>query len=557
MYFLCRKDIGNKSLIEEREMSIQRKLIIALCLIVGINTLAFYAVYYKVRIAQNNYISKLEGKLEAFERSDKLLKNIIQIQQFLTDISATRALDGLDDGKEKAKEYYSSAIEEIEYLKSYTGEVKKFENIRIKLDSYFKMGNKMADMYIKFGPKKANKLMASFDETAVSLSDELFPVVKKIKSGFTESLVEVNKRVDFVRFVTYYLPMGLVVCVFLGGYFFFRFLNREFEEISAKLNRVSDFLKDQSVDLNIVSSDLEKSANGQYEKIQQTVSAMDEISHMANETRDNTASVMNLSQETTTATERGKSTVREMVQAIEQITESNEKMIHEVKNGNTEIGHIVDLISEIGEKTAIINDIVFQTKLLSFNASVEAARAGEHGKGFAVVAEEVGNLADMSGKASSEINSMLEIGTAKVKGIVEHIRKGVDLMAEENRKKVQAGIDKASACEKELSSIGQNVSNVHKSIKAISTATDEQSTGIVDATQGMRGIDGLAHGNTDLAKNVSFVSDKMTRNIDELVSLDLELKKLSGLLDTEEEGKGSVDTNQPSFELLDDIDDAA
>jgi len=40
-----------------------------------------------------------------------------------------------------------------------------------------------------------------------------------------------------------------------------------------------------------------------------------------------------------------------------------------------------------------MNDIVFQTKLLSFNASVEAARAGIHGKGFAVVADEVGNLA--------------------------------------------------------------------------------------------------------------------------------------------------------------------
>ncbi|MBC7465119.1 MAG: hypothetical protein H7256_03945 [Bdellovibrio sp.] len=50
-------------------------------------------------------------------------------------------------------------------------------------------------------------------------------------------------------------------------------------------------------------------------------------------------------------------------------------------------------MEEIGNKTKVINDIVFQTKLLSFNASVEAARAGEHGKGFAVVAEEVGKLA--------------------------------------------------------------------------------------------------------------------------------------------------------------------
>ena len=72
------------------------------------------------------------------------------------------------------------------------------------------------------------------------------------------------------------------------------------------------------------------------------------------------------------------------------------------------------LISEIGNKTKVINDIVFQTKLLSFNASVEAARAGEHGKGFSVVAEEVGNLAHMSGNSAKEITQLLESSINRV-----------------------------------------------------------------------------------------------------------------------------------------------
>ena len=66
------------------------------------------------------------------------------------------------------------------------------------------------------------------------------------------------------------------------------------------------------------------------------------------------------------------------------------------------------IIQEIEDKTKAIDEIVFQTKLLSFNASVEAERAGEHGRGFSVVAQEVGNLAQLSGKSAAEINEILK-----------------------------------------------------------------------------------------------------------------------------------------------------
>jgi methyl-accepting chemotaxis protein len=78
--------------------------------------------------------------------------------------------------------------------------------------------------------------------------------------------------------------------------------------------------------------------------------------------------------------------------------------MNQINYSNEQMSEIVKVIQEIETKTKVINDIVFQTKLLSFNASVEAARAGEQGKGFAVVAEEVGNLAQMSGNAAKEIS---------------------------------------------------------------------------------------------------------------------------------------------------------
>ncbi|MHA0111674.1 methyl-accepting chemotaxis protein, partial [Klebsiella pneumoniae] len=78
------------------------------------------------------------------------------------------------------------------------------------------------------------------------------------------------------------------------------------------------------------------------------------------------------------------------------------------EDANSQLQSISNIIGEISAKTNIINDIVFKTQLLSFNASIEAARAGQHGRGFAVVAEEVGNLAQMSGNAAKEIRALLE-----------------------------------------------------------------------------------------------------------------------------------------------------
>jgi methyl-accepting chemotaxis protein len=96
---------------------------------------------------------------------------------------------------------------------------------------------------------------------------------------------------------------------------------------------------------------------------------------------------------------------------------------------NENMADIVKSIAEIKTKTNVINDIVFQTKLLSFNASVEAARAGEHGKGFAVVAEEVGALAAMSGNASKEIAQLLDGSLSRVTVLADETKQRADGIA--------------------------------------------------------------------------------------------------------------------------------
>ena len=72
-------------------------------------------------------------------------------------------------------------------------------------------------------------------------------------------------------------------------------------------------------------------------------------------------------------------------------------------------------VHAINEAISVIDQIAFQTNILSLNAAVEAATAGEAGKGFAVVAAEVRNLASRSAEAANEIKTIVLNATTKAK----------------------------------------------------------------------------------------------------------------------------------------------
>ena len=218
-------------------------------------------------------------------------------------------------------------------------------------------------------------------------------------------------------------------------------------------------------------------------------------------------SVANHSQDTA---EKGKGVVQEMIVSIEQIDRSNTDIMTQIEASNRQISEIVKVISDIGTKTNVINDIVFQTKLLSFNASVEAARAGEYGKGFAVVAEEVGNLAQMSGDAAKEITDMLNESIRVVEGIVKDTQTRVESLVKVGKGKVEVGSNIAKRCGEVLSEIVTSVRSVSQMVGEISAGSHEQSKGVDEISKAIVQLDQVTQENSNSSQSFAETAERLS-----------------------------------------------
>ncbi|MCW1918805.1 methyl-accepting chemotaxis protein [Rhodobacter sp. KR11] len=181
--------------------------------------------------------------------------------------------------------------------------------------------------------------------------------------------------------------------------------------------------------------DLSSRATRQAERLHETAATMVELSATVDANAGNAARATQLSEGTSGAAVNGGSVANEAISAIRLVSE-NARQINEI--------------------TGYVDDIAFQTNLLSLNAAVEAARAGDVGKGFAVVAHEVRMLANKAAEASSEIKNLIGQSTRNVGN----------------------GVKFVEATGRSLVEIHESVDQVVEAVGQISTAVKEQSAGI-------------------------------------------------------------------------------
>lgn len=344
-----------------------------------------------------------------------------------------------------------------------------------------------------------------------------------------ETIVDKNEAFAAVAQMRIALLIGTVVAalvVCFAGFMYARGLANQLTELAEGLRLGAGIVAGSSKQIADVSARISEASTQQAASLQETVSSVDEISAMVERNADSATSSSKASEMSLTAALRGKEKVEQMMDSISSISKGNDEIISSIQKSNQEINEIVHVIQVISDKTKVINDIVFQTKLLSFNASVEAARAGEHGKGFAVVAEEVGSLATMSGKAATEITDMLDKSVYRVTQIVEGTRSIMDTLIRTSKDKVDFGTKTAKECSGALDEIMQNVAKVNEMVREISTASQEQATGIREITKAMSELDQVTQQNSSSSNDASLTARSLQEQAHKLNDYVIQLVSL-------------------------------
>jgi methyl-accepting chemotaxis protein len=336
----------------------------------------------------------------------------------------------------------------------------------------------------------------------------------------SEDLAHLQKsRKDQMRrfgIVLGFLQLLTVLVQFGYAHYLARTLSHSLQQIGESLSTCSTDVHGASSEILGVAENVASFTRAQAEAISTTVNSSDQINRMFAQTADSLLSSTAAAQVCLSLAEQGAELADKLTASIAELQKSNHEISNNTETNNLRIQEIVKFIAEIGSKTQVINDIVFQTKLLSFNASVEAARAGEHGKGFAVVAEEVGKLAQMSGAAAKEIREMLDVSMQKSEVIVKESRSRISGVLEAANGCMNLGADNAAQCSEALQSIAAKIRDLVKMIEVVSSATQGQSLDMEKVAVAIQKINEMTQSNSEASQHAASAARQLATQATQL-----------------------------------------
>ncbi|MCG3685776.1 methyl-accepting chemotaxis protein [Aliarcobacter butzleri] len=314
-------------------------------------------------------------------------------------------------------------------------------------------------------------LTNSINKSLDSLQDTMSRILRVMKSYSNDDYTDRIK--DNPRIKEHMLE--LVSNVNILGNTLNNSTNKNFENGKILENNSNKMTKS----MNILSA----KATEQAASLEETAAAVEEITSITRNNANNAQKMADLGNTVRSSVSTGQNLASKTALSMDEI---NEK------------------VHAINEAIIVIDQIAFQTNILSLNAAVEAATAGEAGKGFAVVAQEVRNLAGRSAEAAKEIKALVEQATSKA-------MEGKDISDE----MIQGYQD-----------LNNNINETLNIINDVSTSSKEQLLGINQINNAITSLDKVTQENANEASNVLSIASSVLSMAKEIVH-DVEQKKFN------------------------------
>ena len=351
---------------------------------------------------------------ELYSKQMKALKNIIIIESLvlvlivilsllLLSRDIIQSLNKFKNGLTSFFEYMNKHNSKVEYIDIQNsdefGAMAKVVNENIKLienrtledkkliDDVFVVVNRVKHGYYSQLIKEDTS-----DEILTTLKNNINDMISSTKQNF----IKVNNILE--EYVKYNYREELKLDGIEKGGVFEALINNINQLRSAindmlKKDKLNGLILDKSSNELLENVDkLNNSSNDAAARLEETAAALEEVTSSIVNSNNKISEMSNIAKDVTNASSLGQELANKTVLSMDEI--------------NVQVNLVNEAIS-------VIDQIAFQTNILSLNAAVEAATAGEAGKGFAVVAQEVRNLASRSAEAAKEIKNIVESATSK------------------------------------------------------------------------------------------------------------------------------------------------
>ncbi len=292
---------------------------------------------------------------------------------------------------------------------------------------------------------------------------------------------------------------------------------RKIERTSSQLNSVINNLKIQSTNSSLLTKSL-------FSSTKETVLTLTDIEKLISDGVLKVDQTFNYAKNFKNISNEGMNTALMLKDSLNKLASHSNLMKSNIQEKNKELENILNIMHDISVKSEIIQDISFQAKILSFNASVEASRAGEQGRGFSIVAEEIGKLASLTKTAANTINDILKTSIENTNKIIKDNENSLIEFMNETNNKIEKSNDYCDKVEEDLKTIVNNSEEIQLMMSNLKDASKEQENGIKKINVTMNQIENDNNKSNILSQEIQESSSLLTTENETLNSLVSQLK---------------------------------